>query len=95
MFQVKNLFFNILDILDNFIFSGNMEKGTISPKLAPPVQHKELALNGVPVGAVRGGALEGVACLLCVKLPAGDSILTVSEICKISLQLPFWFSFSF
>ena len=47
-----------------------MEKGTFSAKLALPIQHKELALPGVPLGAVLGDALDIAASLLGVKLPA-------------------------
>ena len=63
-----------------------MEKGTFCAKLAPPIQHIELALPGVPVGAVIDDALEGVAGLLGVELPAGGGKLTVSKLVKFAKE---------
>ena len=62
-----------------------MEKGTFRSKLAPPIEHKELTLPGVPEGAVSDDALEGVAGLLGVELPAGGAELTVSKLVKFTL----------
>ena len=75
-----------------------MEKGTCCAKLAPPIQHIELALLGVPVVAVLDAALKVGAGLLCMKLPAIGTKLAVSilmEFTKKVLQLPFSFSDSF
>ena len=73
---------NSFDSFCNFIISTSMEKGTFCAKLAPPIQHIELALLGVPVGAVIDDALKGVAGLLDVELPAGGAKLTMSKLVK-------------
>ena len=77
---------NSFDSVCNFIISTIMEKGTFCAKLAPPIQHIELALLGVPVGAVIDEALEGVAGLLGMELPAGRAKLTVSKLMKITKE---------
>ena len=59
-----------------------MEKRTVCVKLAPPIELIELALSGVPLGAVLDDALEGIAGLLGVKLPAHGAKLTVSKLVK-------------